>query len=138
MRNGSLDEDLVDAVKSLDSDIEKEVVSDETQLYRGFTKDDVIENWDEIVKGNEYTFEDGAYISTSTKPSTAEMFSMLNEEDGIFAYIKVKNVDGANVGAMNMSTVDESEILLERGMTCTITKAWEEDGMKYVEMEVSK
>ena len=138
LRNSSLDEDLVDSVKNLDSAIEKGVISDETQLYRGFTKEDVIEHWDEIVKGNEYTFEDGAYISTSTKPSTAEMFAMLNEDDGIFAYIKVKNVDGANIGAMKMSTVDESEILLERGLTCTITKAWEEDGMKYVEIEVSK
>lgn len=138
LRNGSLDSDLVDEVKNLDSAIEKGIVDDETQLYRAFTKEDLIENWAEIEKGNEYIFQDGAYISTSTDPSKAEMFAMLNEDDGIFAYVKVKNVDGANIGAMKMSTIDESEILLERGLTCKITKAWEETGMKYVEMEVSK
>lgn len=70
------------------------------------------------------------------KPSVADNFAMLYDEDGIFAYMKVSNTNGANINAI--SSIDEAEVLLERGLTYKITKAWEEYGYKYVIMEVSK
>ena len=61
---------------------------------------------------------------------------MLHDDEGIFAYIKVSNSNGANINAI--SSIDEAEILLERGLKYTVTKAWEEEGYKYVILEVSK
>lgn len=102
--------------------------------FRSFI--DIIENWDKILQNQKYKFIDDGYVSTSMKPSVADNFAMLNDEDGIFAYVKVSNTNGANINAI--SSIDEAEILLERGLTYKITKAWEEDGYKYVIMEVSK
>ncbi|NFG62869.1 hypothetical protein FDG75_03965 [Clostridium botulinum] len=61
---------------------------------------------------------------------------MLNDEDGIFEYVKVSNTNGESISSI--SSIDEAEILLERGLKYRITKAWEEDVYKYIIMEVSK
>lgn len=62
------------------------------------------------------------------------MFAMVHDDAGIFAVIKAKKgTNVANIGAIDPT---ESEILLGRGHTYKITKAWIEDGMKHVEMEV--
>nr|WP_291673197.1 ADP-ribosyltransferase [Clostridium sp.] len=136
LRNGEIDDDLIETIKNLDSAISKGNINGEIELYRGFTKEDIIENWDKIIKNQEYTFRDKGYVSTSLKPSVADNFAMLNDEDGIFAYIKVSNSNGANINAIG--SIGEAEILLERGLKYTITKAWEENGYKYVIMEVRK
>ncbi|WP_315081034.1 ADP-ribosyltransferase [uncultured Clostridium sp.] len=65
---------------------------------------------------------DGGYGSTSLKPSTADNFAMLHDDEGIFAYVKVSNTNRANINAIS-SGIDESEILLERGLTYKIVKA---------------
>ncbi|MGG7178256.1 ADP-ribosyltransferase [Clostridium paraputrificum] len=136
LRNGEIDDDLIETIKNLDSAISKGNINGEIELYRGFTKEDIIENWGRILNGKQFEFIDDGYVSTSMKPSVADNFAMLNDEDGIFAYVKVSNTNGANINAI--SSIDEAEILLERGLTYKITKAWEENGYKYVIMEVSK
>ncbi|MNI96281.1 ADP-ribosyltransferase exoenzyme [compost metagenome] len=81
-----------------------------------------------------YNYYDKAFVSTSTDPGVAEMFAMANDDDGIFAIIKVKQgTSVANIGAIDNF---EKEILLGRGHSFEITKAWEEDGMKCIELEV--
>mgnify|MGYP004620440749 CR=1 FL=1 len=136
LRNGEVDEEFIEVIKNLDSAISKGTLNNDVELYRGFTREDIIENWDRIINGKEFEFTDDGYVSTSMKPSVADNFAMLYDEDGIFAYMKVPNINGANINAI--SFIDEAEVLLERGLTYKITKAWEEDGYKYVIMEVSK
>ena len=106
-------------------------------MYRGFTREDIIENWEDILQSQRYKFKYDGYISTSLKQSVADNCAMLYDDEGIFAYVKIIDTNGANINAIS-SGIDEAEILLERGLNCKITKAWEEDGYKYVIMEVSK
>ena len=98
----------------------------------------IFENSDSSFEDSKALIKEGnKVISTSLKPSVADNFLMLYGDEGVFAYIKVADVNGANISAIS-SGIDESEILLERGLNCKITKAWEEDGYKYVIMEISK
>ena len=136
LRNGDISEELMATIKNIDSAISKGSINNETKLYRGFTREDIIKNWDSILNGEQFQFTDEGYISISLNPSIADNFAMINGEDGIFAYVNVTNVNGANIDAIG--SVDEAEILLERGLTCKITKAWEKNGYKYVIMEVSE
>jgi peptidoglycan hydrolase-like protein with peptidoglycan-binding domain len=136
LRNGNVPENLQYLVPEIDSAISKGVLSEAETLYRGFTTPEIISNWDEIVRTQNFRFTDDAFVSTSTKESVAEMFAMGQGDEGIFATVKTKA--GTNVAFMNTISdlVDEGEILLGRGHVFKITKAWEEDGMKYIIMEV--
>ena len=137
LRNGEVDEEFIEVIKNLDSAISKGTLNNDVELYRGFTREDIIENWEDILQSQRYKFKYDGYISTSLKQSVADNCAMLYDDEGIFAYVKIIDTNGANINAIS-SGIDEAEILLERGLNCKITKAWEEDGYKYVIMEVSK
>lgn len=60
-----------------------------------------IENWDKIINRKGYEFVDNGYVSTRLKLAVADNFAILNDEDGIFAYIKVSNINGVNINAIS-------------------------------------
>ena len=136
LRNGTLREDLKYLLPEIDMSVLKGLITQDTILYRGLTHPDIIGNWSDILRTQSFKFTDAAYVSTSTKETVAEMFTMAHDADGIFAIVKVpKGISVANVGEIS-SLIDEGEILLGRGHSYKITKAWEENGMKHIIMEV--
>ena len=62
LRNGEVDEEFIEVIKNLDSAISKGNLNNDVELYRGFTREDIIENWEDILQSQRYKFKDDGYI----------------------------------------------------------------------------